>query len=141
MGARGPKSAADLSVVPFPLEERARLEPPEDMSEIGQDLWRKIVNNLPSGWFDQASCVVLVGLIGHAIARDLLWARYERALHGIPDSELPIEILSRMYRREQAGVERAASDLRITKSTRLIRTNETERLKRKAQITARPWEG
>lgn len=45
---RGPKSAADLSVV---TTMGARIQPPEHLSDDQRVIWREIVGSLPADWF------------------------------------------------------------------------------------------
>ena len=135
---RGKKAAADLEVVPL-FEDGSKPPPPVDMPESQAEVWRSVVDAMPSRWFDRGTFPVLTGLCEHVVARELIWPLYHAALtRGDVDEA---ERLGRMFRREQAGVERASADLRLTKIARLAKTNETERQKRTLTITARPWEG
>lgn len=140
LGKRGKKAAADIAVPVVQIfEDGAKPPPPEDMPESQADTWRSVVDAMPPRWFDRGTHPVLIGLCEHVEARDLIWPLYRAALIAGDIDEA--ERLGRMFRREQAGVERASADLRLTKIARLAKTNETERQKRQHMITARPWEG
>jgi hypothetical protein len=139
LGKRGKKAAADLEIVPL-FEDGSKPPPPEDMPALQADVWRSVVDAMPPRWFDRGTFPVLKGLCRHAVAADHAWAGYARALEAGADIE-EVTAWSVLHRREQAAVERASADLRLTKIARLAKTSETERQRRQLTITARPWEG
>jgi len=136
-GKRGRKAAADAEVVAL-FEDGSKPPPPEDMPQFQQDVWRSIVDAMPPRWFDRGTHPVLVGLCQHVEAREMIWPLYHAALAKGDVDEA--ERLSRMFRREQAGIERASADLRLTKIARIAKQHETERQKRRAITTVQPYD-
>jgi len=137
LGKRGKKASADFEVIPM-FEDGGKPPPPEDMSESQADTWRSVVDAMPPRWFDRGTFPVLTGLCEHVEARDLIWPLYREAL--IKGDVDDAERLGRMFRREQAGVERASADLRLTKIARIAKQNETERAKRRATTMVQPYD-
>jgi len=136
-GKRGKKAAADAEVVAL-FEDGGKPPPPEDLSQFQQDVWRSVVDAMPPRWFDRGTHPVLVGLCEHLEARELIWPLYHGALSRGDVDEA--ERLGRMFRREQAGVERASADLRLTKIARIAKQHETERAKRRAAAAVQPYD-
>src|SRR5215468_12349728 len=60
-----PKSAASLAVVPR-VPGRGRPEPPADLDELEQRIWREVVDALPGHWLDTAGQVILRRLVAQA---------------------------------------------------------------------------
>src|SRR5262245_23020386 len=59
------RSAASLGVVPV-LPGRGRPEPPADLDELEQRIWREVVDALPGHWLDTAGQVILRRLVAQA---------------------------------------------------------------------------
>src|SRR5262249_54619816 len=59
------KPAASLSVVPR-VPGRGRPEPPPDLDELENRIWREVVDALPGHWLDQAGRIVLRRLTAQA---------------------------------------------------------------------------
>jgi hypothetical protein len=58
MGARGPKSPAELSVIPLDISQE-RPEPPPELAEDEAKIWRDSVSGMRGGWFSPITHVLL----------------------------------------------------------------------------------
>src|SRR5215471_14393102 len=68
------RSAASLGVVPV-LPGRGRPEPPDDLDELEQRIWREVVDALPGHWLDAAGQLILRRLTAQAAASERQEAR------------------------------------------------------------------
>src|SRR5262245_5365453 len=63
--SRGRKSAASLVVVPL-VPGQGRPEPPADLDNLEQRVWREVVAALPAHWIDPAGQLILRRLVAQA---------------------------------------------------------------------------
>ena len=61
MGARGPKSKAELAALPTPIKKRPK--PPRRLDRRGRARWREIVGELPAGRFRASDLKMLEDMI------------------------------------------------------------------------------
>ena len=70
MGARGRKSAAELSAISSGgLEIHRRPEPPAHLGDEAVAIWRAVVNSLPADWFTPGTLPLLDALCGLTVSQ------------------------------------------------------------------------
>ncbi len=70
MGARGRKSAAELSTISSGgLEIHRRPDPPEHLGEDAVKVWRAVVNSLPADWFSPGTQPLLEAFCGLTVSQ------------------------------------------------------------------------
>ena len=70
MGARGRKSAAELSTISSGgLELHRRPDPPDHMGDDAVAIWRAVVNSLPADWFSPGTLPLLEAFCGMTISQ------------------------------------------------------------------------
>jgi hypothetical protein len=111
---RGPKSTADLTVVPM-LPGAGRPQPPEDMTKLEAEAWKSVVDSMPPRWFGPEQYQLLRGYCAHAVMQNELIARWRA--NGF-NSELAKDL-----ERETACVIKLARQLRLVKLGRYERGN------------------
>jgi len=103
MGARGRKSAAELTTISGSgLAITRRPEPPAYLSEDAAEIWRSIVNSLSADWISPGSLPLLEALCGLTISQRYALMALQRIEEGA-DSEFDIE--------EWRGLQRQCGDL------------------------------
>jgi hypothetical protein len=120
MGARGPRSGADLARVVVPMTEH-RPAPPAELTKGQAEEWRRIVDRMPHDWFPQETHSILVALCRHIChAREIAgminefqpaWCAEEGGLERL-------DRLGKMLDREHRGVATMATKLRLTNQSR-----------------------
>jgi hypothetical protein len=91
--ARGRKSAASLAIVPL-VPGQGRPEPPADLDEIEQRIWREVVDALPAHWLDPAGQLVLRRLAAQAAVSERQEGRLRQLrADGQDDSEEAAELV------------------------------------------------
>jgi len=120
MGARGPKSGAELSVVS--VEPRiGRPLPPEYLTEDQQEEWRAVVARMPPNWFQREAQGTLEAYCRHVIRQRFLAAELDRfeaewlREDGGPDR---YNKLAAMAERETRAILACARSLRISNQSR-----------------------
>jgi hypothetical protein len=120
MGARGPKSAASLAVVPVAISQ-AKPEPPADLTEAQAVEWRAVVMRLPPDWFPRETHGLLTQYCRHVTRA--------RMVAGLVDSFLPewttdpdglprLDKLLSMGARESKALAELAVKLRLSNQSR-----------------------
>ena len=70
MGARGRKSAAELSAISCDgIELHRRPDPPDHMGDDAVAIWRAVVNSLPADWFSPGTLPLLEAFCGMTISQ------------------------------------------------------------------------
>ena len=70
MGARGRKSAAELSAISCDgIELHRRPEPPEHLGDNAAEIWRAIINSLPADWFSPGTLPLLEAMCSLAVSQ------------------------------------------------------------------------
>ena len=108
------KPAAELSVVPL-IPGEGRPPPPEDLTRREAEIWRSIVDPMPSRWFGRETWPLLRALCLHTVMLEQLRERWK--LNGY-NSELAKDI-----DRETGAIARLSRALRIAKLQRQGKTN------------------
>lgn len=135
MGARGRKSAAELSVVGSAgIETVRRPEPPEELTDEQAHEWRAIVNSMPADWFPRGAHGTLVQLCRHRV-RARRFAQLIDAAEAAEDFDVKeYRDLCRSEGENTRLIESCETKLRLTPQTQYDKTK-----KRQTQ-TKRPWE-
>ena len=119
MGARGPKSAAALAVIPSMTEHRP--SPPEGLTEAEAEQWRRIVNRLPHGWFPVETHALLAAMLKHQSAHRELCKLIEAFDVTLLKVDLGVDHYGKllaMRERESRAMAGLAVKLRLTPQSR-----------------------
>jgi hypothetical protein len=119
MGARGPKSASELAVVP--TLSTARPIPPDDLTERQADEWRRIVGRLPADWFPAETWPLLAAYCRHIVqARRIadLVNSFQPTWAGEDGGLERLNLLGKMQDREHRAMANLATKLRLTNQSR-----------------------
>jgi hypothetical protein len=141
MGARGPKAGASLAVVAGRIDSRP--EPPEDLNERQQKIWRAVVAGEPSDFFKTAALqIILAEFCKHTDAARMLGTFinrfHEEWLCSGEGIDRYKELLV-MRERETKALADKATKLRLTNQSRYVpATARTAAKNESAQ--AKPWE-
>jgi hypothetical protein len=141
MGARGPKSAAELTAIgPGGVAIARRLPPPAELTEEQAETWRAIVNAHPAGWITAGSAPVLAQLCRHVTAarRVAAWIARLEADDGEFDGDLWLRLLARQEA-EGRALAALATKLRLTPQARYT-PKSAATAARPAPDGPRPWE-
>jgi hypothetical protein len=122
---RGRKSLGDLSLVAMD-PNTGRPEPPEDMLDLEQEIWRSIVGSMPRQWFGAETYELLRGLCRHCFAARKLGDMYAGLLalgpppagEGVGPYWEAVDNLGAQYDRETRAMVTLASKLRVAKLQR-----------------------
>ena len=122
MRQRGRKSSASLSVVPVSTEGR-RPSPPGHLDATAKKLWKAIVDDSPSGWFNVAQECLLAGYCAHASAAQFISKLIEKErptdLLGDRDKLRHYSRLLGMRVRETAAMSSLATRMRLTQQSQI----------------------
>ena len=122
MRKRGPKSSAELSVVPISFKSR-RPPPPAHLNAIEKKTWREIVNSTPDGWFTVAQEPLLAAYCYHETAARFLSKMIEKErpanLLADPGKLRLYSRLLAMRARETAALSALATKMRLTQQTQM----------------------
>jgi hypothetical protein len=141
MGARGRKSAADLSVVR--MEPRiGRPRPPADLTNEQAEEWRAIVARLPPGWFRREHYGVLANLCRHTSRARFLGRALELCA---PENLTTVEGLDHYNKMAAAAERETRSLLACARSLRLTHQSQYDAAKAArgaatASTESAPWE-
>ena len=135
MGARGRKSAADLTVVAGAgVATALRPEPPGELTAEQAHEWRAIVNRLPPDWFGRETHPLLVQLCRHTVTA----RRVAKLINKIEGAKKVVvaeyDRLLKAQERESRWIASLSVKLRISQST-----NYDKSRKRPPQ-TEKPWD-
>ena len=134
------KSAAALSVVAGTIDGRP--QPPEDLTEVQKDIWRRTVGSEPADFFKTAALQQLLKEYcrhietAHVLARQIERFRDEWLL-GI-DGVQRYDLLLKMRERETRAIMAAATKLRLTNQSRYV--PHAAATATKSVPSAKPWE-
>jgi len=133
---RGRVPKADFEIVPL-LPGDSKPPPPLDLSQSEADVWRSVVDAMPTRFFGRECWPLLRSLCRHAVAADITWRNYIEALENKKKTEI-LDALSCLHNRESAAVRRLSADLRLSKS---VRSQPVVHERAKANQThRRPWD-
>lgn len=135
MGARGPKSAAELSVVPIGGPKPPR--PPEELTKMQAEEWRAIVKRMPSDWFTRETWPLLAQLCRHTVQSRRIAKLIEELLsdfYAIDDYDR----LLRMQNRESAAIMSLSTKLRLSQQSSYNAKNASTA--KTGPDGKRPWE-
>ena len=134
---RGRKSSASLSVVPV-LPGRGRPEPPPDLDELEQRVWRQVIDALPSHWLDTAGQVILRRLVAQAAVSERQEFRLRQLRAQQQDVGEEAGALAAQHGVAAKNVAYLLSQLRATPRSRMVSRAAGPRLEGASE--SRPWE-
>jgi hypothetical protein len=140
MAARGPKSAAALSVVAGTIDGRP--QPPKDLTEEQRDIWRRVVASENSGFFNTAALQLLLREFCRHVDTALVLTRliesYEPEWLATDEGLDRYGKLLQLRERETKALTDKATRLRLTNQSRY--TPQAAATASKNVPTAKPWE-
>ncbi|HVI67868.1 MAG TPA: hypothetical protein VM910_35605 [Bradyrhizobium sp.] len=131
------RSAASLGVVPV-LPGRGRPEPPEDLDELEQRIWREVVDALPGHWLDTAGQVILRRLVAQAAVSERQELRLRQLRAQQQDDGEEAGALAAQHGVVAKNVAYLLSQLRATPRSRVVPRAAGSRLEQAPD--SRPWE-
>ena len=131
------RSAASLGVVPV-LPGRGRPEPPEDLDELEQRIWREVVDALPGHWLDTAGQVILRRLVAQAAVSERQEHRLRQLRAQQQDDGEEAGALAAQHGVVAKNVAYLLSQLRATPRSRVVPRAAGSRLEQAPD--SRPWE-
>ena len=118
MAKRGPKSSADLSVVPsVGISAIARPDPFPNLTRDQSNEWVDIVNRLPADWFPRETHAMLAQYCRHVVSGRRVGDLIEGHIEGKVLTSDWVETLDRllkMQEREGRAMSSLATRMRIT---------------------------
>ena len=114
---RGPRSSAELAVVPPIVAERPRLPGPATLTDAEREVWRESVGAMPSAWFPPETAPLLERYCRHVVRSRCL----EALLCDVdPMTDLDrYGKLSRLAGEETGRILAVARSLRLTTQSRI----------------------
>jgi hypothetical protein len=141
MGARGPKAGASLAVVAGSIDSRP--QPPEDLTERQQKIWRAVVASEPADFFKTAALQILLAeFCKHTEAALVLGAlinRFQEVWLCSQDGVDRYKDLLAMRERETKALADKATKLRLTNQSRYV-PQKAGTATRNEGVQAKPWE-
>ena len=131
------RSAASLGVVPV-LPGRGRPEPPADLDELEQRIWREVVDALPGHWLDTAGQVILRRLVAQAAVSERQELRLRQLRAQQQDDGEEAGALAAQHGVVAKNVAYLLSQLRATPRSRVVPRAASSRLEQAPD--SRPWE-
>jgi len=131
------RSAASLGVVPV-LPGRGRPEPPADLDELEQRIWREVVDALPGHWLDTAGQVILRRLVAQAAVSERQELRLRQLRAQQQDDGEEAGALAAQHGVVAKNVAYLLSELRATPRSRVVPRAAGSRLEQAPD--SRPWE-
>jgi len=131
------RSAASLGVVPV-LPGRGRPEPPEDLDELEQRIWREVVDALPGHLLDTAGQVILRRLVAQAAVSERQELRLRQLRAQQQDDGEEAGALAAQHGVVAKNVAYLLSQLRATPRSRVVPRAAGSRLEQAPD--SRPWE-
>jgi len=131
------RSAASLGVVPV-LPGRGRPEPPADLDELEQRIWREVVDALPGHWLDTAGQVILRRLVAQAAVSERQELRLRQLRAQQQDDGEEAGALAAQHGVVAKNVAYLLSQLRATPRSRVVPRAAGSRLEQAPD--SRPWE-
>lgn len=135
MGARGPKSSAELSIAKV-VEMVPRPEPLRELTVEQADEWRAIVNRMPADWFPRETHGLLAQYCRHVVAARRV-AQLVEAMESQEDFDVDeYDKLLKMQEREGRALSSLATRMRLTQQS----VHDREKGKGKPKPSRKPWD-
>jgi hypothetical protein len=118
MGKRGPKSSAELAITDR-VTIVNRPEPPYELwRNEEQDVWRRVVSDVPADWFTSRNTDLLVEYCTHVVSCRRLAQMIHEMERGADDLDLRgWTSLMRAHAQQSARVQALATSMRITQQS------------------------
>lgn len=136
MGARGRKSASELTVVESDstTEVNPRARPTAQMAEPEREVWYSVVNRMPADWFPDETLPMLSQFCRHVVAADRIANLVKQEEASDEFNLIDYDRLLKMQEREGRAISSLATRMRITQQS----TYDPK--KSKGKPGKRPWE-
>ena len=136
MGARGPKSTALLAVIrPGGISALKRPDPPRELTSEQANVWREVLDDLPSDWFRPSNLALLETYCRHVVASRRIAQLIEAEEQSDGFTLERYDFLLRMQEREGRALSSLATCMRLTQQAMF------DEKKRKPQTSGKkPWE-
>ena len=131
------RSAASLGVVPV-LPGRGRPEPPADLDELEQRIWREVVDALPGHWLDTAGQVILRRLVAQAAVSERQELRLRQLRAQQQDDGEEASALAAQHGVVAKNVAYLLSQLRATPRSRTVSRAAGSQMEQAPE--SRPWD-
>ena len=131
------KSSASLAIVPR-VPGRGRPEPPLDLDELEQRIWREVVDALPGHWLDRAGQLVLRRLAGQAAVSERQEARLRLLRAQEQDGGEEAATLAAQHGVVAKNVAYLLSQLRATPRSRTVSRAAGSQMEQAPD--SRPWD-
>jgi hypothetical protein len=135
--SRGRKSAASLSFVPL-VPGQGRPEPPANLDSLEKQIWRDVVDALPSHWLDLAGQLVLRRLVAQAAIAERREARLRQLREQDRDAGEDADALAALHGVSAKTVAYLLGQLRATPRSRILSRAAGPQVEQAAKF--RPWE-
>jgi phage terminase small subunit len=138
MGARGKKSAAELTVIDGGrVGAQKRPEPPDHFDDDHAAIWRKVVARLPADWFPDETLPLLEAYCYHVAQLRQVSELIADMLSDKDGFEIKdYDRLSKMQERETRAIASLAVKMRISQSTAYDKSKK----RGSAGNAKKPWE-
>jgi hypothetical protein len=131
MGTRGPKSRNDLAFATTGSTKRA--EPPESLTDEAKTEWRRIVNELPAGHFNESQLPMLKQYVRHQVEA----SHISRMIQIVTDDEeIDLQHYDRLLKMQERE-SRIMASLAVRLNFAKARRKESGRAR---AGMAKPWE-
>jgi hypothetical protein len=134
---RGRKSASSLSVVPI-VPGQGRPEPPASLDALEKQIWRDVVDALPSHWLDLAGQLVLRRLVAQAAISERREARLRQLRAQDQDGGEDADALAALHGVSAKTVAYLLGQLRATPRSRIVSRAAGPQFDQAPK--SRPWE-
>jgi hypothetical protein len=123
-----------LSIVPKVVGQQRRPDPPPYLSDDEAEVWRSIVDSMPSNWFGAETWPMLCQLCAHTVASRAI----RRALHRTSRNVASLHELLTMNKNESKIITELSHKLRLTPASR--KNSRKAEVEHRHGTTKRPWE-
>lgn len=135
MGARGPKSAAQLAIVGT-TELVPRPNPPSELTDEQAEEWIAVTSRMPADWFPRETHGLLAQYCRHVVAARRV-AQLVAAAEAEDEFDLArYDVLLKMQEREGRALSSLATRMRLTQQS----VHDREKGKGKPKPEKKPWQ-
>lgn len=138
MVKRGRKSSADLAMIPLngSIQTVARPDAPYELTDAQSDIWHRVSEDLPAGWFTPKHVGLLKMYCRHEAQSDriAMLIEQEMAKHELDVQQY--DKLLAMQEREGRAMSSLATRMRITQQALYDKSKKAP-----SNSVRKPWEG
>ncbi|WP_157958567.1 hypothetical protein [Salinicola sp. CPA57] len=145
MGARGPKSKNELSLIDNSTTQiQQRIAPPADLTKNEQSIFQDLVNQLPASWFNKTHISMMCQYCRHVSTSQMIAYQLQQltAQQLLNEEGLTrFDKLSKMQERETRAITTLMRSMRLThQATYDHKTSHTAKHAAGQAIDKKPWE-